>query len=156
MTDDLQAEHETGTQRIRARQAYLSRTFLDWLHDELWTSVKEGRHPKTNGTPVTMEQWGRELAKLVGRPKPFGKSQLSKFIAGISTPVDIAEAMTAYFDIPFFAIAADTIEEVEWFLAGQALRKSDPEDFRKLLRNAQARTGLNREIALLEDELQAE
>lgn len=118
-----------------------------------WTDVKHGRHPKTAGETRTYEQWGKELARLVGRSRPFKKSQLTKFFKGESTPADIVDAISIYLGIPSPAIAADSIDEVEWFLVGKELLHSDPDDFRKLLRNAQDRTRLNKEISEFDQDL---
>lgn len=143
---------ENEPERIRTRQVLLTKPMRDFLHDQ-WTEVKEGRHPRTGGEPRTLEQWGKELAKLIGRPRPFLKGQLSKFFTGDSTPEEIADALARYFEIPSPAIAADSVDEIRWFLVGKALLRTDPDDFRKLLRNAQARTRLNNEISELGQEV---
>lgn len=145
-------EDAPDPQEGRGNVVPVEKEFLDRLH-ALWHEVKEGRHPSSGGVSTSLERFGTMLAEAVGREKPWSKASLSRFFRGERTTDDLLHALTSFFGVPNPLIAARNEREITWFATGRALLKESPEDFEKVLRNAQARLARHREIRELDREL---
>lgn len=103
-----------------------------------WHTFKNGEHPKANSETHNLIQFGKVLAKEVGRDEPFSESSLSRFLNGKQPSDEIAKAFSIFFELPSSMIAARHVEEVEWFRIGRMLRVANRPDFQQLLGKLQA------------------
>ncbi len=134
--------------RIRSPKVQLTKPFLDDLHAR-WHEVKGGTHEVNFGEKISLEEWGKRLAKGVRRPRPFDKGQVSRFLDGSHTSKEVLEAICAYFRIPSPLISPQSIAEVEWFAAGQTLAALNQEEFQKMLRLMKAKVVTESEVSEL-------
>lgn len=105
---------------------------------------------------LTYELWGKQLAKKVGRPRPFDKGQISRFIEKRHTSAEVLEAVCDYFGIPNPILNPESVAEVEWFAAGQTLAKLNPREFDRLLRIAKSKADSEIELTQPERDVAAD
>ena len=134
----------------RGNTITLDQEWLDLLHT-LWHEVKHGRHPSTDGQKVSLQEFGKILARKVGRRDPWSKQTLSKFLKGEQVTDDLVFAFSEFFGIPYPLISAPNPDIVEWAELGRYLQKNEPASFKVLRDNARARVAAAKELASIED-----
>lgn len=104
------------------------------VHPEWLDLLKDarGRMPRAEST---YEALGQALARAIGRPKAWGKTQVGNYLTGKVVTKEMTEAFSRLYGLRYPIMAAANEEEVAWFELGRRLRRLDHDHFIEILRD---------------------
>lgn len=82
---------------------------------------------------IGLERLGEQLAKAVGRPRPFGSSSVHRFLDGTQVTDVLVDAFSRLFELPYPVVSASSPDEVLWFELGRRIKEIDQAMFAELL-----------------------